>query len=150
LSATNFFAATKISNFSRRETNEVFRGDKKQRLSGSEIPRFLVHRRPIFCGGKKIRKPNTQRLRGLAAKRIPELLSAPADGSVLEKFLGLAVGKFLDEFLARSLRRRAGQAGVPWPLSEATPALFLQEPGHIVQAKFFSISDSLIFLLQRQ
>src|SRR5207245_3508677 len=24
-----------------------------------------------------------------------------------------------DEFLARSLRRRAGSAGVPWPLSEA-------------------------------
>src|SRR5260370_14316597 len=43
---------------------------------------------------------------------------------MLERFLGIAVGNILDEFLARSLRRRAGYAGVPWPLSEATPALF--------------------------
>src|SRR2546427_3884295 len=53
-------------------------------------------------------------------------------GSILERFLGLAVRNIFDEFLARSLRRRAGYAGVPWPLSEATPALlfFLDFSAH--------------------
>ena len=37
---------------------------------------------------------------------------------------------------------------MPWPLSEATPALFfVQQPGHILQAKLFSIPYFLTSLL---
>jgi hypothetical protein len=68
----------------------------------------------------KIRKLNFERPRSIAATRFPEPLSALRAGCVLERFLGLAAArifaesfafaarKFLDEFLARSLRRRAG------------------------------------------
>src|SRR5436190_3359946 len=36
------------------ERYEFLRGEEeKERVSGGQVPRFLVHGRPIFCGGKK-------------------------------------------------------------------------------------------------
>src|SRR6266480_2767253 len=50
--------------------------------------------------------------RSFAAAKNPQadlaILHLPAATSFLERFLGPALGKILDEFLARSLRRRVG------------------------------------------
>src|SRR6267154_4782029 len=94
-------------------TNSFAEKKRSKEFQEGEVPRFPVHSRPVCCGGK-IRRPNLQCSRGAAGIKVLELLSARMAESIL------------DEFLARSLRRRAGYAGVPWPLSEATPALFLR------------------------
>src|SRR6267378_4642946 len=95
----------------RSSATNSFAEKRSKEFQEGEVPRFPVHSRPVCCGGK-IRRPNLQCSRGAAGIKVLELLSARVAGSIL------------DEFLARSLRRRAGYAGVPWPLSEATPALF--------------------------
>src|SRR5260370_39859538 len=78
-SATNSFAATKRSS--------EFREGK--------FPASWFTPAQGFAAAK-IRRPNLQHSHGLAATRF------------LEKLPGLAAGRILDDFLARSLRRRAG------------------------------------------
>ncbi len=56
-----------------------------------------------------------------------------------------------DEFLARSLRRRAGSAGVPWPLSEAPRLSFLrpEEEHHPERAERIRIDSRFRALRKR-
>src|SRR6266571_2059048 len=74
----------------------------KVRIIGKGSRNLLAH------GDSKVRKR-----REIRRPKTPEILTA-------------CNVRVLDKFLARSLRRRAGSAGVPWPLSEAPRLSFLR------------------------
>src|SRR6266571_2920788 len=95
----------------------------KVRIIGKGSRNFLAH------GDSKVRKR-----REIRRPKTPEILTA-------------CNVRVFDKFLARSLRRRAGSAGVPWPLSEAPRLSFWSLKRNAVpseRSEFESILDSTL------
>src|SRR5216683_2562613 len=95
----------------------------KVKIFGKGSRNFLAH------GDSKVRKR-----REIRRPKTPEILTA-------------CNVRVFDKLLARSLRRRAGSAGVPWPLSEAPRLSFWNLKRNAIlreRSEFESIPDSAL------